>query len=49
METTFEGLLDESASTPKYEQLRLRLMNEIAAGRLRPGDVLPPEPAWPSK
>lgn len=44
MATTFDGLLDESASTPKYEQIRLKLMSEIAAGRLRPGDVLPPEP-----
>jgi DNA-binding LacI/PurR family transcriptional regulator len=47
MPISFEGLLDESEAgraTPKYEQVRARLMNEIAAGRLRPGDMLPPEP-----
>ena len=47
METTFEGLLDDSSldrATPKYEQLRAKIMSEIKAGRLRPGDMLPPEP-----
>ena len=47
METMLGGLLDDSSSdraTPKYEQLRAKLMSEVAAGRLRPGDMLPPEP-----
>ncbi len=47
METTFEGLLDDSSLdhfSPKYEQLRAKIMSEIKAGRLRPGDMLPPEP-----
>lgn len=29
---------------PKHEQLFARLMGELANGRLKPGDVLPPEP-----
>ena len=30
--------------SPKYEQLCTQLMEEVATGRLKPGDVLPPEP-----
>jgi len=33
-------------SEPKYEQLCTRLMAEVAKGRLRPGDALPPEPVF---
>lgn len=29
---------------PKYEQLRVRLVGEVASGKLPPGSVLPPEP-----
>lgn len=31
-------------SRPKYEQLCERLVGEVATGRLKPGDALPPEP-----
>ena len=41
-------LLEDSSPTdrtlPKYEQLRVRLVGDVASGKLRPGDVLPPEP-----
>src|SRR5882724_7792115 len=43
MNLVLEELSSEHA-LPKYEQLRARLIGEVAAGRLRPGDILPPEP-----
>ena len=43
MEITVEER-SPTRSLPKYEQLRARLVSDVTAGKLRPGDVLPPEP-----
>jgi len=42
--TLLDGDISLSGASPKYEQLYTRLMSEVAKGRLRPGDALPPEP-----
>ncbi|KWX83742.1 hypothetical protein AMQ83_30640 [Paenibacillus riograndensis] len=36
-------MLDEKIATPLYEQLKEKLKNEIAEGRLKPGEKLLPE------
>ncbi|QQZ60761.1 GntR family transcriptional regulator [Paenibacillus sonchi] len=36
-------MLDETIATPLYEQLKEKLKNEIAEGRLKPGEKLLPE------
>jgi GntR family transcriptional regulator, arabinose operon transcriptional repressor len=43
---SFAPFKDDEATRgrPKYEQLCARLLGDVAAGRLKPGDVLPPEP-----
>ena len=44
MDLELEELSPIGSSLPKYEQLRTKLIGEVTSGRLRPGDVLPPEP-----
>jgi DNA-binding LacI/PurR family transcriptional regulator len=41
--SSLDGALSLTGSSPKYEQLYERLMDDVARGRLRPGDALPPE------
>lgn len=43
------GLLsavDESRNLPKYERLCVQLVQDVVSGRLKPGDLLPPEPLF---
>ena len=43
------GLLsavDESRNLPKYERLCVKLVQDVVSGRLKPGDLLPPEPLF---
>ncbi len=44
MSLLLENLSSSSRALPKYEQLRVRLVADVTSGKLRPGDVLPPEP-----
>jgi GntR family transcriptional regulator, arabinose operon transcriptional repressor len=44
MALVLDELSPVGRSLPKYEQLRAKLIGEVTSGRLRPGDVLPPEP-----
>jgi GntR family transcriptional regulator, arabinose operon transcriptional repressor len=40
-----DGLQPDRAQ-PKYEQLCARLIGDVQTGRLKPGDLLPPEPVF---
>ncbi len=44
MALVLEEMSPSGSALPKYEQLRAMLVGEVVSGRLRPGDVLPPEP-----
>jgi DNA-binding LacI/PurR family transcriptional regulator len=38
--------VDESRNLPKYERLCVQLVQDVVSGRLKPGDLLPPEPLF---